>query len=243
MIMKAVHTHEFMTGKQTPFVKQLKQWYPTITQAKSTVRKFISIHIPRTGGTTFRNLLFYWYGIINVYHDETHKSYIPNVEVGPIPSNIHMFDVIHGHFPYKKYEYMGLPTVVWVRNPVDILISQYYVLKKHNVTPRSPKIHLEVVEKRMGLLEYAEYKGSRNTLHKFIGGVSLDKFAFIGITEHYAHSLSNLRKWNRLPIPNTFPVYNFQSYPDVERNDRETIASFNKKDIELYNEIKGRFGP
>lgn len=232
-----------MRKKQKAFVIQLKKWYPTIVDAKSTIRKLVSIHIPRTGGTTFRNLLFYWYGILNVYHDETHKSYIPNTKVGPIPSNIHMFDVIHGHFPYKKYEYLKLPMITWVRHPVDILISQFHVLSKHNVTPRSPKIHLRVVRKEISMTEYAEYKGSHNTLHKFIGGVDLDKFAFIGITEHYAHSLCRFRGWNRLPIPNVFPIYNSQSYPDVSEEVRNHIASFNKKDIELYNEIVRRVGP
>jgi hypothetical protein len=229
--------------RSSPFAVQLRKLYPNIGTAKDTIRKFISVHIPRTGGTTFRNLLFYWFGVLNVYHDETNKNYIPELKIGEIPDNIHMFDVIHGHFPYAKYQYMELPTITWIRNPVDIIISQFYALRKHNTGPKSPPVHLPIIRREMSLLEFAEYEGSYNAISKFIGGVSLDKFAFVGLTEHYQHSLERLREWSRLPVPNAYPIYNQQGYKECCDKDRAVIASFNKEDMKIYNEATRRFAP
>jgi len=229
--------------KPTPFSIQLKKWYPRMEDRSSIIHKFISIHIPRTGGTTFRNLLFYWYGILNVLHDETSKRYIPDIIKASPPPNATLFDIIHGHFHHTKYDYLGLPMVTWVRNPIDMVASQFYSLKIHNTTARSPEIHIKIIKEEMTLIDFARYEGTRNPISKFIGGTDLDKFDFIGITEYYDESLQRFGKWSGMPIPNAYPIYNFRDYPEISKKERDIIGKYNKKDLIIYDEAVKRFAP
>lgn len=229
--------------KPSPFSIQLKKWYPRMEDRSSVIHRFISIHIPRTGGTTFRNLLFYWYGIFNVLHDETSKKYIPDIVNTSPPPNAPLFDIIHGHFHYTKYKHLKLPMITWIRNPVDIITSQFYSLKIHNTTPRSPSVHIKIIHEEMSLVDFAEYEGSHNPISKFIGGFSIDKFDFIGLTEYYNDSLKRFGAWSGMPVPNSYPIYNFRDYPEITKKERDIIRKYNKKDLKIYDEVVRRFAP
>src|SRR5437762_9155277 len=97
--------------------------------------ELISLHIPKTGGTSFRNILKSVYGddqvvnfeietngVIRLNEIPFHKKYLPDVKV------------IHGHFVYETFFNSfklpeGYKIITWVRDPVKRVISNFYYLE------------------------------------------------------------------------------------------------------------------
>jgi hypothetical protein len=92
--------------------------------------KFISIHIQKTGGRSFRDTLSGVYGkngVLVVNHGKKHlfskDDLTPEVKV------------IHGHLNYfeivQKFNLdNNIPAIAWMRNPVERVISHYYFIQR-----------------------------------------------------------------------------------------------------------------
>ncbi|MEZ4888877.1 MAG: sulfotransferase family 2 domain-containing protein [Chitinophagales bacterium] len=207
--------------------------------------QLISLHIPKTAGTSFRNTLKDIYGeeaIIQL--DIHHKN--NNIKINAQRADSvelrkkHL--VVHGHFsPLSLKSTLtitpDIPYITWLRDPVDRVISNYYYLEK--------RLEEELMEEAKGLnilskmqrtlLEFAHADKNRNRISKFLEGMSLDQFLFVGITEHYSEDLKDLSEllgWK-----------NFQEFhhnitgnsrKNVSQEDREIIRQLNLKDEELY---------
>lgn len=223
-------------GKIT-YNKAVSNWYAKVNIGHIKT-EFISIHIPRTGGSTFRYILYQMYGLVNVLHDETGKVHIPKLITRRIPRNCEWFDIIHGHFHYNKYKDFGLPIIVWVRDPADLMISMYHAIKRKRLMGKITKIQRRIVEDGIDVLEFAKDKSVRNTMYKFIGGVSLEKFSFIGITNDYERSLDRFQEWSGVLVPSNYEKRNKLSYnlPMYTEDIKGKIRQCNKRDMEIYNE-------
>ena len=100
--------------------------------AKQNKLILISLHIPKTAGTSFRNILKSVYGenqvvrfdisrmgVVRMNENVYQKSKLPNVKV------------IHGHFTFQDLSgSFTLPEtyklITWMRDPVKRVISNYY---------------------------------------------------------------------------------------------------------------------
>jgi hypothetical protein len=200
------------------------------------VPEIISVHIGKTAGTAFRHVLSQVMGQENVLWDYAPYLYQPPA---PLPENIR---AIHGHVPAAKYlgYFPEAKWIVWLRHPVFRLISEYFFAQVYKDI-HNP-LHVELVEKKLGLLEFAERPEARNIQSQQTQGKPLAEFYFVGLQEFYEVDLVDLRE--QLCWPEfEFTVENVNPHPTYCQDLQEILnepsliqqlAVWNQEDMELY---------
>lgn len=153
----------------------------------------ISLHIPKTAGTAFRKVLQQVYGntgIILDYPGEYRKFFQSEWTTRKA-----QIKAIHGHFPLNKYEkyFPHARTIIWLRNPIERLISHYFFWKNIPKTNVQAGIHNVLLEKRLSLLEFAQLEEMQNHTLKFCPGKKADDFDFVGLQEFFLEDLKILQ--------------------------------------------------
>ena len=99
--------------------------------------EIISVHIDKTAGMLFCDVLKQVYGLSQVHviwKGQANYKFEDKLNE-PIPPETR---VIHGAFPVSHYEgrFIDAKRIVWVRHPIERLISYYfYILGHHLVFP------------------------------------------------------------------------------------------------------------
>src|SRR5882724_883638 len=135
----------------------------------------LSIHIPKTAGTTFRELLqrhFREAICLHYYHpmDYTGRP------LSEVPSVV---ECIHGHFGAQKFLscYFDADLVTWLRDPIERVVSEYEHLKR---SPDPGSGLSQLISRGASLIEFAEHPYARDTQTRYFDGVDADRFAFVG---------------------------------------------------------------
>jgi hypothetical protein len=226
----------------------------------SSQLELISIHIPKTAGTSFRNILKEVYGDTGVVRldidlaEQTIRIDEQLYSQAELPAGTR---VVHGHFSYplfreKLHAPTDIPIITWLRDPVDRVISNYFYLEKRlreELDEQGKGLNI-LSKMQRSLLEYARFEPAQNRMSKFLTGLDLEDFFFVGIQEEYELSLqrlSGLLEWE------DYPVYHHNKTgaarpKRVSEEERSFIRSLNQKDVALYeralNELaKGRWTP
>ncbi len=208
--------------------------------------ELISIHIPKCAGVSFEHTLK------SVYGEEGFlRLHLPLAEErnpeNPPPENPDVLPpgvrVIHGHFRYRsvieKYNLdENIPLITWLREPASRVMSNYFylsqVLKGGLEAGRTNVGLLNRMQK--SLLEYADQAVTTNRMDRFLSGVSLDKFLFVGLVEHFSDDLADLAYllgWERYDEFHHNTSASVKS--SVPPEQIEAIRSLNAKDVALYN--------
>jgi len=204
--------------------------------------EIISVHIPKTAGETFgRIILPQIYSTEQIYYD--YESLPVESLQDKITSKT---KVIHGHFPAIKYQkaYPNAKIIVWLRNPINYLISWYYFwLTFPTDHPTSTDFHKYVVNNQISFEEFINCKQTQNFISiYYCQGINLENFHFIGIQEFFREDLRELQQLLNWPEVKVTPS-NRNTYPDYEdlvRNilsDQQLIGkivSLNSADMDLY---------
>ncbi len=210
--------------------------------------KLISLHIPKTAGTSFFHSLKKEYGATKVARVDFNRNQVSKINMMPFSkAYVHRNPkVIHGHFRIDQLNELisikqNVPIITWLRDPVERVISNYYYLSKRLDEELDEKGKgLNILNKmRRSLLEYASAEGSRNRMSKFLSGLKKEDFLFVGNVENYnsdIQKLAELLNWKNLQI-----VEHNRTGGGNKRNvsdeDRKKIAELNQLDIKLYNEL------
>ena len=205
--------------------------------------ELISVHIPKCGGTTFSHILSRIYG--DKFFHITDVSQLENIDTD--------IRSIHGHYyfnPKWLKIYPNAKVCVWIRNPVDRLISYYYFWGNYRFGPGvSPnKNHLMMKIKKYNIFEFAKQEYIQNRMFDFIEKISLDDIDFIGDVNTYNADLQRLAKimnWDSKFIE-TYAVYNAGNYTEkvfdkqviMTKKDREELADIIEQDMKRYEYIK-----
>jgi hypothetical protein len=205
----------------------------------------ISIHIPKTAGTSLLKTFRSEYSHLEVVRlDLCRKQSVLVNMVDVKKAYLSKFPkVVHGHFKINElHEFISLPKnikiITWLRDPVERVISNYFYLSK--------RLHDELDEKRRGLnilskmerslLEYAQNDLNRNRMTKFLEGMALEDFAFIGFVENYEEDLSRLGKLMNWKATQHFEVNKTGgAKQQIDQNIRAQIADLNQEDLQFYN--------
>ena len=206
--------------------------------------ELVSIHIPKTAGTSFRNVLKSAYGRKRVVRFDIRRKKIEmekkRFKGSKLPSNVR---VIHGHFRYKDLIELveidaSIPVITWMRNPVDRVISNYFYLSGVLASElNEEKKGLNILAKmQRSLIEYARNEISRNRMYKFLDGMPPEKFHFIGIQEHYKEDLTDMMKHLGIKKYHDFHVNVTDKKREVSEEALKEIKALNSLDVALYEE-------
>jgi len=203
--------------------------------------KLVSLHIPKTAGTSFRNILKEVYGDDHVVRFDINQRIFINNEAFNGRKIDDVINVIHGHFQYSELIKTvrlpeGVPVITWLRHPVERVISNYFYLEKIlREELDEEKKGLNILAKMQKTLrEYASTEANRNRMSKFLDGADLSALFFTGIVEYYEEDLAALASmlgWKEYTILKHNITGN---RPDVDKETIEFIRSLNGKDCELY---------
>jgi hypothetical protein len=215
-------------------------------ESSENKKLIISIHIPKTGGTAFLQVLkasvpdilyLDWGrgGSNPVFRHGKRVAVqlqsIADLELGEGLS------VIHGHFEMGKYlsKFPEAIYVTWLRDPVERLISHYFFWQRRPFMD-NPLCNRLITE-QMSLEDFALL--ARNVQHRFLSPAGVERFAFVGITEEYERSLE---LFHRLICPEINVIPTMQNsnpnrpgnFYDVGAGLREKILKLNELDAYTY---------
>lgn len=201
--------------------------------------ELISIHIPKTAGTSFRNILKRVYGEESVVRfdilNEPTRIMLENKQLNR-PKLARNIKVLHGHFNYKDLVHYveikkNVPIITWLRDPVERVISNYfYLAKRLKEELQEEEKGLNILAKmQKSLIEYARLEMNRNRMSKFLEGISLDQMKFVGIQEYFNEDLDYFAQ--------LFDIDDIKSLEQNVTGEKHKVSDEILQDISEYNEL------
>ena len=200
-------------------------------QPTNSQLEIISVHIPKTAGSTFGQVLAEIYGNSQVLFDNPLLD-----SVNQLPAINPYIRAIHGHFPISKYVgcFPEVKRIVWLRHPIKRLLSHYFYLKSFSEVHNNDPIHRLVIEQQISVVEFAEQEGMFNVLSGFTNGLQLTDFYFVGIQEFFVDDLIDLKTILRWP---GFGVGQFNLNPNREYNSKSSEVLADRKIVDKLTSI------
>jgi hypothetical protein len=214
-----------------------------VPQETGLQRLIISLHIPKTGGTSFSDVLERAYpGQVAFFYRDKNKLTHPKLRDHARLRDPELLTelaadgirVIHGHAP-GGWLLKAAPDQrqywTWVRDPVERVISAYYYLVQRGQRGRD-RPGAEKVAGRT-LEQYARTAQNQNIQSRVLNGMDLSRMGFVGVTERFDESLAMLGLSQHLPPK---PRNRNKTKPEVDPALKRLIAELNARDIALYEE-------
>lgn len=211
----------------------------------------VSVHLPKTGGSSFRGVLEEYYVEqlrkdygdfpINSSRISRNIRAISNCFLNVVKNNN---GCIHGHFLPLKYYLYGIrhnaQFITWMRDPVERLASHYYFWKQiYDPELHGDKLlHRKVVEQDWSLERFCLGPEMKNIYCQFLWGFPISRFDFIGVTEYFESDFkffcqkflggdSEIRRDNVNQAKTDLPYITDTSF-------RQEIEIHHSKDMTLY---------
>jgi hypothetical protein len=211
----------------------------------------VSVHVPKTGGVAFREALASLAeGQLVLDYDD--RPLAPRSLARAVRERLRRVElppgtrVVHGHFVASKYarRYPGARLVTWCRDPIERLASHYhYWLREPD--PKNPTCR-RLLEGRLDLEQFAALPEMRDVHARFLGGVPVERFAFVGLTEAFDEGMALFQRIFGLERPlealrrNVNPERTGERY-DLPARTRDALAALNRRDLELYARARARY--
>ncbi|MCF6171090.1 MAG: sulfotransferase family protein [Bacteroidales bacterium] len=210
----------------------------------------ISIHIPKTAGRSFYETLKFVYGSELDARTKRKDYFLHPEQMNQSFSLYPGIKVIHGHLYYSEIRFIhkknnSVKLICWLRNPVDRVISHYYFFLKRISEGKVQAAQLHKAD--FSLIEFARLDSVRNVISRFVDGLSLDDFFFIGHVESFQTDLNLLA--NKLQWPSGLPVVHVNKrdkltsnqiaktkYEGVSNSIRNEIWELNREDVKVYEQ-------
>ncbi len=212
----------------------------------------ISVHIPKTGGISFKEILQNGYGK-KIVSDNTYlKAPTPFERQFAIRTHrikrcvytLRGIECIHGHFmPFKYSAFLqdsDVQFITWLRDPAERIISHYYYWK------RTPNINPGLLRRRVeaenwSLEKFCLSEELRNRCAQYLQNFPIENFEFIGITEHYEEDATYFmeryfkKNINQvIPKANTNPDKSGKYAEKISPDFLKELQEFHAEDYALY---------
>lgn len=206
--------------------------------------ELISIHIPKTAGTSFYHILS------QVYGEQLSKSFrrrdiLPHLRSSSFEcKEIEQLRVLHGHFYYSEIaalqEQTQAKVICWLRDPVERVVSNYrfFIAGLSNPQRNPADYAINQHRSKESLLEYAQREENRNRMSKFLAGLEPEKLFFCGQVSHFAaevERLGQLLDWPPVDIPKLNVNPSKGNSVNISADALQLVRNLNSKDIRLYH--------
>jgi hypothetical protein len=216
----------------------------------------LSIHVPKAAGNSFRALLEAELGerLMLDYGDwagfdvpeANQRRDVRRLEMrGRRGELLEKYDAIHGHFIADKY--LGLfpreDFVAFFRDPYQQALSHYWFLVRNpqREHPEEKMLH----DAKMTLHDYLTWDAFRDQQSQYLGSLSIDDFAMVGLSEEFYRSVE---LFNRIfgynlsghSFLNVNPDHQGADYA-IDQDVRKAVEKYRAGDIELYRRAKEIF--
>jgi hypothetical protein len=168
----------------------------------------VSVHLPKTAGTSFASTLQAAFG--DGYRDDYADLPMQHPRLnrqwralragwalrGTVPDDV---ACIHGHFLAVKYRIAlaARPAhyVTWLRDPVERIASHYAFWRRdYDGSDPAQPLRNRMLREDWSLQRFALGPELRDVYLRYLWGFDPARFAFIGITEHYAEDLQRFAR-------------------------------------------------
>ena len=222
---------------------------------------YISIHIPKTAGTSLSIIfdygcnrrIWYDYSELKVLQTDLQANAEQQAKKQQLLAPHKMFlvenfEFIHGHFYYSKYRnfFEQAKFITCLRNPIDRLVSHYYHLLDE--ADENYWLFNELSSGQMDIVDLASIEGIGNIHSKYLMGKDIMDYDFVFLSEKLPESIYHFQllhefqrndEYMNLPGPQSIPRKNIQGSKHTKR---EVISdkllckatSLLKEDNELY---------
>jgi hypothetical protein len=219
-----------------------------VSQASELI---VSIHVPKTGGETFRDILeaLTEGHLQRDYADRPLAPLTIRQRMRLATARPHLQPgtrAVHGHFIATKYwrRYPEAHYMAWFRDPVERLASHYHYWKRK--PDRQNPTCRKLIEEDLSLAAFAALPEMRDVHARFLGEVPPERLAFVGITERYDDSVELFRRAFFPALPATTEQVNVNPDRSGERYDlepatRSAIEALNTADMAVYEAATNRF--
>ncbi len=219
----------------------------------------ISVHIPKTGGTSFRMILEQHFGTRLLYD---YQDY-PMARRSPLPqlqallatrhakTRLTHYECVHGHFLAYKYHFIRpARRAIWLRDPIDRFVSRYHhyqrdVAQGSHLTPQYQRF---IRRPDLTLEEFARIRQFHNVYARFLWGEPLERFDFVGITERFNSSLQLFTQLfaigenasSQPPAHNVNPHHQVAKPYELPPRLNAYLRRVNARDLRLYDQALER---
>ncbi len=199
--------------------------------------ELISIHVPKTGGRSFREILFQVYDERKV--TKLNRNELTNAKAPVTKELLGQAAVLHGHLSYEQVRRLHLSTgaklVTWLRNPVERIFSNYCFRLR-----RALEGSVSTIGSEAALDDFARKPGQRNQMASFLEGIELAEMFFVGVTECFSADVQDLGRrlhWDEFDLVWDNANTNFKrKIPPPSPQQRELVRRLNERDVALYQE-------
>lgn len=164
--------------------------------------ELISVHIPKTAGSSFHAVLKAHYGW-RLKHIQKQEDIAIWSTGKPYKSNKPFVQAIHGHIrPHENWKsfYPQAKWVCWLRDPAERVLSAYYHLQKtQSLGDRNQTLFAKKQPTLHQFLADEDFQPVIQVYERFLGNFTPKDFAFIGRTEHFEDDLQHFAKLIHLP--------------------------------------------
>jgi hypothetical protein len=216
------------------------------TRETELQRLFISVHLPKTAGTSFVAALdtHFQTRLLKDYSDRPGNTPALERNRAALQASLRNadrvfanVDCIHGHFLPIKYLTLTyrreVKFITWMRNPVERLLSHFYHWKTYARKPGA--LRRRFVEEAWSIERFCLGSEVRNLYWQFFWGFPIDYFDFIGITEFYEDDLAYFSQHylGASLEAKRLNVRNHGGY-EIDPSFRSEIEAFHDRDMQLY---------
>lgn len=216
----------------------------------------ISVHMPKTGGETFRDALEAAFGprMLRDYGDRVgfisdeilrlrrRRARVMRADRDEIERR---YDLIHGHFVADKYRGLFLPEqyVAFFRHPMQQAISHYKYLQR--IPLRKDPTVRAAQDRQMTFLDFLRHDTVTNPQSELVGAVPLEHFAMVGLSEEYDRGVALFNATFGCTIEvgervNVDPETAGGKH-ELSPEERRAVRTHRQADLELYHRAKRMF--